>query len=111
MGDEERKTIINRVTAISDISSGTEIRISYIASKQINGFTVGERRRFLKEHWGFDCDCPLCESEVGSLTESVSADGVPADEYVTVCGNHDDAMGCGSSDEGVCWDDLCDPDA
>lgn len=49
------------VIALRDIAVGEEVRTSYI---DISAYgSVAERREYLRLHYGFICDCPLCSHE------------------------------------------------
>ncbi|KAH9597180.1 SET domain [Trypanosoma melophagium] len=49
------------VVALRDIAVGEEVRTSYIDINAYN--SVAERREYLRVHYGFVCDCPLCSQE------------------------------------------------
>lgn len=49
-----------RFVTSRDIHKGEELCISYGDTDR----EVGERRRMLKEWWGFDCDCIRCRREL-----------------------------------------------
>eukprot|EP00928_Gymnodinium_smaydae_P079542 TRINITY_DN63445_c0_g1_i1.p1 TRINITY_DN63445_c0_g1~~TRINITY_DN63445_c0_g1_i1.p1 ORF type:complete len:315 (-),score=52.97 TRINITY_DN63445_c0_g1_i1:45-929(-) len=87
-------TLTNSVRARVEINVGDELNISYQSDVQ---WSVAERRKKLKEHWGFDCDCTRCVAEL-SNEDSVAASGtVVAEEK----GEMSDSE---LFEAGLCWD-------
>ncbi|EHL01305.1 putative SET domain-containing protein 5 [Glarea lozoyensis 74030] len=61
LGEEGEETVY----AIKDIKEGEEITTSYLS-----GGTSKERRAVLKQSFGFDCTCKLCDSDEADLKAS-----------------------------------------
>eukprot|EP00929_Paragymnodinium_shiwhaense_P016829 TRINITY_DN125474_c0_g1_i1.p1 TRINITY_DN125474_c0_g1~~TRINITY_DN125474_c0_g1_i1.p1 ORF type:complete len:323 (-),score=59.51 TRINITY_DN125474_c0_g1_i1:48-1016(-) len=112
----EDRRVYNHVSAATNITAGDEINISYLPVRL--SLPVSERRKQLKEHWGFLCDCQRCLDEGGPPEEETQEEAA-----VTACetgvGSANSAAPTGvaerftrkrasssSSSEGVCWDDL-----
>ncbi|KZO90111.1 SET domain-containing protein [Calocera viscosa TUFC12733] len=47
-----------------EILPDEELRISYLGDLAPHEMDVEERRKQLKQTWGFDCDCPLCLAQL-----------------------------------------------
>ncbi len=56
------------IRAIKPIKAGDEINITYIEV----GDSTEKRRRELKEHFFFDCECPRCEANLPKVTAITS---------------------------------------
>ena len=57
--------------AVKKISVGDEVTISYIDPLQRTSFSTTEnRRKILKEEFGFYCDCPVCEKNLDDKTRA-----------------------------------------
>ncbi|KAK4222034.1 hypothetical protein QBC38DRAFT_539844 [Podospora fimiseda] len=63
---ERRLTM--EVMAHRAIKVGEEITMSYIPITT----PIEERKKYLKEHWGFECTCSLCRSSPQDIEESES---------------------------------------
>ncbi|EJU03945.1 hypothetical protein DACRYDRAFT_30942, partial [Dacryopinax primogenitus] len=47
-----------------DIGSDEELRISYLGDTAPEEMGVDDRRKQLRQTWGFDCDCLLCLAQL-----------------------------------------------
>ena len=55
--------------AVKKISVGDEVTISYVDPLQRTSFDTSEnRRKILKDEFGFNCDCPACEKGADDKT-------------------------------------------
>ena len=52
--------------ALTDVAPGEEATVSYIGADEIDQHVV-ERRRYLQEKWGFECDCVRCREDLRTL--------------------------------------------
>lgn len=101
--------ILNCIVASRDIRAGEEVCISYIPVRC--GLPVAERRRDLRAHWDFDCDCQLCMEEGGPPVVPVARAVQAYEPPGTRSSEKDEAHAASSnSSEGVCWEDLGDPE-
>merc|ERR1712232_219201 len=110
--NDDKKTVYNHVSATTAIAEGDEVNISYLPVRL--QLPVGERRKQLREHWGFPCDCARCmdeggppdveATEVPSPPDHVNSEPPPAiaERYARK------RASSSSSSEGVCFDDLGD---
>lgn len=109
---EEFGAVLNRVTALTTICQGDDLCISYLPERL--NLLVSERRSALRNHWGFDCDCAKCLTEGGpvfarsSLISAVARPGRVRDGGDVL--ESRDRETDTSSETGICFDDLCDPD-
>jgi len=110
--------ISNSVVATAEIGAGDELTISYVPQLM----PLAQRRPHLKKHWGFDCDCPRCHAELAmaEATDCPRCHAAPAEvAKATVPQASEEGRGgasgaegsdAGSSEAGVGWDDLTDPE-
>lgn len=56
------------IYAIRNIQAGEEITISYYSEEKDS--SSDSRRAYLKDHFGFDCDCKVCSQPAASLQAS-----------------------------------------
>eukprot|EP00435_Cladocopium_sp_Y103_P075339 s59_g56.t1 len=101
--DEHDATVVNTITASKLIAATEELNISYLPLRL--NLSVKERREQLLKHWGFVCACPKCLAEGGPPRSPTPPAPVSAPVDVPR-----PALESGSESEGICWDDLCDPD-
>lgn len=112
-------TVSNRVTATAEIKAGDELNISYM---KVASLPLAERQRNFSSHWGFQCMCPRCVAET-SEAALAPADAAPRGAKPSVpprppstvsanglAGEAGRSDGDSSSEAGICWDDLKDPD-
>lgn len=59
-----------RIFALTDIAIGEEIRVSYLASRNVYGSTRDERRRRCFAKFNFECLCPACSLGGAALEAS-----------------------------------------
>lgn len=50
------------VVCRAPVRAGEEVTISYL-NKKLQSSSVGERRQWLRQHFGFDCSCERCAEE------------------------------------------------
>ena len=60
-----RDNTAHLVAIDSDIPKGKELTINYLGDKS-DRFSAAQRRRWLKENYGFECACEACLSECGT---------------------------------------------
>lgn len=106
--DEERSCVEIRVRATAHLQEGDEVNIAYLPV----ALPCAERRRQLREHWLFECTCRRCQTEQereasppGEAADRSEADRGEPPRTRTPSKSRSEA-----SSEGVCWDDLQDPD-
>ncbi|KAJ7176606.1 SET domain-containing protein [Mycena filopes] len=61
-----------RIFALTDIAPGEELRVSYLASRNVYGSTRAERQRRFLASFNFVCVCPAC-SLTGAALEASDA--------------------------------------
>ncbi|CAK9009536.1 Histone-lysine N-methyltransferase ATXR2 (Protein SET DOMAIN GROUP 36) (Trithorax-related protein 2) (TRX-related protein 2) [Durusdinium trenchii] len=99
--DADNETVVNTITASTPIRTNEELNISYLPLRL--KLPVEERRAQLLKHWGFHCRCSRCLLEGGAPCVATPA--------VSRIPHRSDTRSEGSDSEGICWEDLCDPDA
>lgn len=122
LSDQEERGVTITVKASEDIQEGEEVNISYLPAETRRTLPAAERRRQLRAHWLFDCGCSRCR-DAGSAElerascgasarpEAASPSEASAPGFPAACEQRrHSASSSRSSSQGVCWDDLADPD-
>jgi len=107
----EHATVVNCVSALKPIREGDEVCISYLPMRL--ALPVEERCKQLQKHWGFQCDCARCLAELAMI--SPPAEGphpakVSNKPRTKIEESTEAVVENASSEEGMCWEDLRDPD-
>jgi SET domain-containing protein len=64
IGEETIRQAGNSIAVVAkrDLEAGEEVTISYLG--HMGDQPVFERRKFLRNRYGFECDCALCQNEI-----------------------------------------------